>query len=517
MRSQSRPSFVVKFIAAAALVALLLGITLSEREQTLNRSLPARAAQRRILYYVDPMNPTHTSGKPGLAPCGMKLEPVYAESTDEGSTREPKQGTRASVDVEAGRQQLFSIRVEAAAVHSGHRTVRTLGRVALDERRIHRLSAAVEGWVRSNGPTVTGSLVKHDEILATFYNRDFLTAQQTYFYALNTMDRFRPDENAEQMKLTEAQIRAAEENLQFLGMSESQLHAIAQSRQTSRDIEIRSPVDGILLSRSAYAGLRFERGSELFRVADISHVWVLADLLESERSDYSPGSLAKITAAGLARPVEGKVSGSIPQYDPTTRRMKVRLEVENPEGWFRPDMLVDVELDSELPSSLTVPREAVVDSADGSAVFLEERPGRFTPRPVRTGWHDRNWIEITSGLSAGDRVAAEGNFLLDSESRIKLVGAMPEKKASPMSGPEEPETTTRNQSTLQSKDPVCGMTVDVAEASRTGLHAGDQDSRVYFCSDACRKRYLNGTNPVVSIPPRHSRHGSPLKGPGMNP
>jgi hypothetical protein len=161
---------------------------------------------RRVLYYQDPMHPAYKSDRPGIAPdCGMQLEPVYAPS-DAPQSRGP-QSTQPSgaVQIDVEMQRSIGLRTEEVTRAARDHNFRVLGRVALDETRIYRVAAAVDGWIRKAGPIVTGSIVQKDELLATFYNRDFLTAQQTYLYALNTMDRFKDNESEDQLKLTRAQ------------------------------------------------------------------------------------------------------------------------------------------------------------------------------------------------------------------------------------------------------------------------------------------------------------------------
>ena len=240
---------------------------------------------RRILYYQDPMHPAFKSDKPGIAPdCGMRLEPVYADSAQSESDDRRAVSPTGAVRVDAPQQRSIGLRTEAVTRAAASHTLRVPGRVALDETRIYRVAAAVDGWVRKAGPIVTGSMVAKDEVLATFYNRDFLTAQQTYLYALNTMDRFKNNESEDQLKLTRAQMRASEENLEFLGMGETQLREVARTREIARDIEFRSPVAGLVVARNAFSRLRFDRGAELFRIAELNHIWILADVFENDAS-----------------------------------------------------------------------------------------------------------------------------------------------------------------------------------------------------------------------------------------
>jgi membrane fusion protein, copper/silver efflux system len=374
---------------------------------------------RRVLYYQDPMHPDYKSDKPGIAPdCGMQLEPVYeaSEASDVGGRQAPS--TPGAVRINEAKQRSIGIKTEEVTRASRNHTFRVLGRVGLDETRIYRVAAAVDGWVRKAGPIVTGSIVQKDEVLATFYNRDFLTAQQTYLYALNTMDRFKDNEREDQLKLTRAQMRASEENLEFLGMGETQLRQVARNREVARDIEFRSPVTGLVVARNAFSGLRFDRGAELFRIADLSHVWILADVFENDARLLRTIRRATVRYQDRILPVH--LSSALPQFDPVSRALKVRLETDNPDLILRPDMFVDVEFQASLPAAIAVPVDAVIDSGLRKTVYVERSDGSFVPRQVETGWRLGDSVEIVSGLTAGERIVAAGNFLLDSESRMRL-------------------------------------------------------------------------------------------------
>ncbi len=418
---------------------------------------------RAILYYQDPMHPASHSDKPGIAPdCGMQLEPVYAdgESEPQGGREAPPAGT---VQVSFGKQQSVGVRTEEVVRASGTHMLRLLGRAALDETRIYRVTAAVEGWVRKAGPIATGSIVHKDEVLATFYNRDFLTAQQTYLYALNTMDRFQDKESEEQLKLTRAQMRASEENLEFLGMGDAQLREIARTRQIAKDVELRSPVAGLVLVRNAFPGLRFERGGELFRIADLNHIWILADVFENDAQLVRAARSAAVRYQSRTIPV--RISNALPQFDAGSRALKVRLEMDNPNFLLQPDMFVDVEFQVSLPPGIAIPVDAVLDSGLRKSVFVDAGDGYFEPRLVETGSRLGDRVQITKGLEPGERIVVSGNFLLESESRMKLTAA---------------------RAGAAGKDPVCGMDVDAAKAAGKSEYKG---KTYYLCSKSCKEKF----------------------------
>lgn len=443
------------------------------------RSSPAASTtERAILYYVDPMNPTHTSAEPGTAPCGMKMEPVYA--SDRGMQSDPRIAATlpGAIRVSAEKQQLIGVRVEEVVLSSGSRTLRLPGKVAPDEARFFRVVAPVDGWVRDVGPFVTGNLVRRHDVLATFYNREFLTAQQTYFYALNTLDRFKDNDSAEQVKLTQAQKRAAEDNLEALGMTREQMNEIARTRQTARDIELRAPAMGLMVAREAYQGLRFERGAELFRLVGLERVWVLVDLPIEEAETFSPGACARVSRFEQDTPMEGKVSDSIPQFDSSTRTLKLRLEIDNPHLTLRPEMFVRVDLTVDYEPTIAIPADAILDHGLRKTVFVEREAGVFEPRTVETGWQSASRRQIVRGLMTGERIVVAGNFLLDSESKMRWAA------------------TTAKRTEL---DPVCGMDVDIRDAAAAARIAVQDGSNVFFCSDACKAAFLQAPAKYLKI------------------
>jgi membrane fusion protein, copper/silver efflux system len=439
-----------------------------------------------ILYYQDPMHPAYRSDRPGIAPdCGMQLEPVFAGSGGPGSSVKRKSIPAGVVEISPEKQQVIGIRTAVVTKGPGPQSLRVLGRVALDETRVYRVAAAVDGWIRSAGPITT---VRKDEVLATFYNRDFLTAQQTYLYALNTMDRFQEQESAEQLKLTRNQMRAAEENLQFLGMGDAQLKHIAQDRQIAREIELRSPVNGVVLARNALPGLRFDRGAELFRVADLTHVWVLADLFGKEARHVRPGQGARIILQDQERSLVASVTDSLPQFDAISRTLKVRLELDNPGYVLRPDMFVDVEIPISLPAAVTVPADAVIDSGLKKTAFVVRGAGFFEPRSVEIAWRFGDRIGIARGIEPGERIVVSGNFLIDSESRMRLADA---------------GSFASAQGVTAGKDPVCGMSVNTKTPD--AISTQRDGATYYFCSMQCRKdfeanprRYVTKNAPAMT-------------------
>ena len=249
---------------------------------------------------------------------------------------------------------------------------------------------------------------------------------KAYLYGLRALERFQQNgtETKEQLESTDGNIENYRNALRNLGMTEHQLDTIRSTKQgTSDRIEIRAPEAGFILIRNYTLGERFQRGTELCRIADLSVVWVVADIFENESQYFQPGVQVNVSHPTLHKTFQGRVSEVLPQFDPATRTMKIRIEIENPDYALRPDMFVDVELPITMPPTLAVQSDAVLDTGLKKTVFVDKGNGFFEPRPVAVGRRLGNRVEITEGLVPGERIVSSGNFLIDSESRMKLAAA----------------------------------------------------------------------------------------------
>jgi len=416
---------------------------------------------RRVLYYHDPMHPAYKSDKPGIAPdCGMELEPVYADdAAPDAVVRSAPPGTLL---ISAERLQAAGIRREKAVKARGERQIRYLGRVAVDEDRLYKINATVDGWIRQITPeATTGNFVRKNQTLASYYAPEYLAAQQAYLFAIGALDRFQATgrETETQIALTKANIQQARDSLTVLGMSDLQADEIERTRELTQNIRIVSPADGFIIVRNISPGQRFERGTEFFRVADLSRVWVVADLFENEA--WTARSARTVVARYQGRTYQAEVSQVPPMFDTATRTLKLRLEVANTGLTLRPDMFVDVEFTATFPPAVTVPSDAIVDSGRRKTVFVDWGGGFFEPRAVETGARLGERVVITHGLEAGECVVVAGTFLLDSESRMRIA----------TNGQASPAVVVGG-----AKGPVCGMNVEPPNVAGKDDHNGRLDT-----------------------------------------
>jgi RND family efflux transporter MFP subunit len=371
--------------------------------------------KRPVLYYVDPMHPAYRSDKPGRAPdCGMNLEPVYAER--------PVPAAMMPGSVQLSREQEDAIRLETETirVRSGVRRLQTVGRVVPVENLIYEVSAGVDGWIRNTWNSETGSEVTKGQNLASFYSRDISAPQQAYLYALESYDKLlsRSPPNADQLDLAGRQLAIARDNLQFVGMQSGQIDEVGRLRRESPDVFLTSPCSGQILERNVAVGQRFMRGDLLYRIANLSRVWVLAEITSSDELLAQSVTRAQVRLQGMA-PLTAVATTILPQSASEVRTAKLRLRVDNKDLKLVPGMIVDVSLEIPIASAMTLSVDAVLDSGTKKRVFVALGSGRYELRDVETGWQYEDRIEIVHGLAEGERVVTAGAFLLDSESRIK--------------------------------------------------------------------------------------------------
>jgi len=352
----------------------------------------------------------------------MKLEPVYATGR--------AKATQAMKDVPvvsrpATTKQVRGVETARVETRSGRYTARLLGRVVPDERRIYRLNAGIEGYIQDIAESTTGAFVRKNQQLATFSSPSATMPLQTFILNVGAEERFQKalaEHSPEGVSLpaAAANIQQRIHQLQNLGMSLLQIDEVRKTRLVPDRIKILAPVDGIILSQNVYRGQKFDRGAEWYSIADLKHVWVIADVAAREAAALRRCSRVRISRPDGQGSLTAHVSETQPQIDEATRTVKVRIEADNTTLALRPNMFVDVYLDNPLPAALSVFADSVVDSGTRKVVFVDTGDGQFEPREVEIGWRSGDSVGIVRGLSAGDRVARDANFLLDSETRMQV-------------------------------------------------------------------------------------------------
>jgi RND family efflux transporter MFP subunit len=450
----------VKLLVLLLLVALAFGTGyLLRGRQSSAKPAGASATERKVLYWVDPMHPAYRSDKPGTAPdCGMALEPVYADggpptaaagagrrvlfyrdpaqpsytahapglNPETGNDLEPVYADDPSampagaVRIAPERQQLIGVKFEEARLEGAGRDVRTVGQVAIDETRVGHVHTRVEGWAEKVLVDFTGDVVRRGQPMLTVYSPEMLASQQELLLARKARDQMKDNALGDAARHGEALFDAARRRLQLWDLSEAQIQQVLDTGTPIRSVTVEAPMSGVVTERNVFPNQKVTPETDLYTIVDLSHVWVLADVFESDMALVRMGGTATVSLpfAQGAR-LAARVNHIQPQVDPATRALKVRLDVANPGMRLKPNMYVDVTFSSPSRERLTVPAGAVVDTGTRRTVFVDLGNGYLEPRTVTTGDRIGDRVAVTSGLRAGERVVASGTFLVDSESQLK--------------------------------------------------------------------------------------------------
>jgi RND family efflux transporter MFP subunit len=370
---------------------------------------------RKILYYRSPMDPSIRSEVPQKDAMGMDFVPVY-----EDEATSPVVTGRAMVALSPERRQLLGVRSEAVTRRHLDRTIRTVGRVAMDERRLHHVHTKYEAYVEKLYVNFVGQMVRKGDHLAALYSPELVATQQEYLLAYQAQQRLAQSGIASVAKGGTDLLEAARQRLLFWDVAPDDIDALERTGQVQRTVDLHAELPGYVLQKSAVHGMRVMPADILFDIADLSEVWILADVYESDLATVELGMAADVTLPYQpGRTWRGKVGFIDPIVEPGTRTVKVRIEVANGDYALKPDMFADVVLRRELGDALFVPESAVLKPGDRQLVFLDRGDGRLEPREIETGARVEGGYAVLSGLAEGDKVVTSANFLIDSESSLK--------------------------------------------------------------------------------------------------
>lgn len=334
-------------------------------------------------------------------------------------------GSRAPIRLDARQRQAIGVTYGAAERRSVDKVIRTVGRFDYDERKLTAVTLKVSGYVEKLFADYTGKAIRKGEPLFSIYSPELVSAEQEYLLALETAQDLGHSRVPSAAESAAALLRASRERLRLWGLSPEQIREIEEAGQPSLDRIIRSPASGVILEKTVVAGQSVSAGMTLYRIADLSTIWVYGDVYEYELPFVKVGQRAEIRLSYAPdRAFPAQVAYLYPTLDAKTRTVKVRFELDNADRLLRPEMYGDVELRVPLGERLVVPKNAVLDSGRRQIVFLGSGDGYLEPRDVEVGDHLDDFVEIRKGLSAGDRVVTSANFLVDSESQLQGAESM---------------------------------------------------------------------------------------------
>ena len=360
---------------------------------------PEEKTEKKILYWVAPMDPSYRRDEPGKSPMGMDLIPVY----EEGSGADDGPVVKVSPAV------VNNLGVRTAMVDRGRlwRKIDTVGYVDFDESKVSHIHLRTDGWIEQLAIKSEGDRVKKGQRLFNVYSPTLVNAMEEYLQSVASKNK----------RLVEA----SRERLGSLGISGAQIKQIKASRKVPQTVSVYAPQDGIVAKLNVREGMYVKPAMEVLSLADLSSVWVLAEVFESQSNWVKVGQSADVKLSFIpGREWQGTVEYIYPLLDPKTRALKVRLQFDNPDEELKPNMFANISIYGGPKNNvLNIPREALIRTGKEQRVIIDKGNGRYVQRKVIAGMETGDWVEIIEGLKEGEQVVVSGQFLIDSEASLK--------------------------------------------------------------------------------------------------
>lgn len=445
-------SVVAIAVAAALAVGYQLGASSGHSDTPVASTTTApQETQRKVLYWYDPMTPGQRFDKPGKSPfMDMDLVPRYADETqDDGG-----------ITISARQQQNLGVKTAQATLRSLELQLNAFGTVATDERGIETISARANGLVEKLYVKAAQQFVQRNDPLAQLWMPQWSAAQQEYLAIRQWGDA--------------SLVAAARERLQLQFMPEEIVKAVERSGKPQTRITLRAPAQGYINKLDIREGAQVNAAQSLFELATLDPVWIVVDYPESQARLLSRGSdISATTDSWPGKTFHGKVDELLPNLETTTRTLKARLTLENPEHLLKPGMILNVALTHPVttPPVVAIPDEALITTGTNNRVLLADGNGHFTPVDVKTGRSQSGWVEVTQGLKAGQSVVISGQFLIDSEASLK--SALPQmaddqpQQDTPSAGP-----TPTTYSAVGAIEAIDGDTITISHGPVAALNWG---------------------------------------------
>lgn len=372
-----------------------------------------------VLYAIRARNEKARSAATEAAPAAAM--PGMPMAGDHAQPAAPAGTSRGEVTIDPRRQQLIGVRTVPVKREAVEQTIRAVGQVRYDETRLADINLKLEGWIRELYVDYTGQFVRKGQPLFTLYSPDLLTTENEYLLALKTRDQMQQSVIPDARQRADDLVASARQRLTLWDLPEETIRQLDETRRADSTVVFRAPVDGFVIEKQVLQGQHLMPGQTLYKVADLTTVWVEADVYETELTGIRVGAPATVTVN--AYPDEhfnGRVIYVYPYLNESTRTNKVRFEFANRRGRLKPGMYANVELTTRGGGmGLTVPTNAVLDSGKEQIVFVAQGDGVFEPRTVKVGRRLSGAIQILDGLKEGEQVATGAAFFLDSESQLR--------------------------------------------------------------------------------------------------
>lgn len=386
---------------------------------------------KKAAYYQDPMHPWYTSDKPGKAPdCGMDLVPVYAVNSD-------VQG----IKIDPVTVQNIGVKTEIIHNRQLNKTIRTTGKIDYDETRVYTVNTKIMGWIEKLHVDYNGQVVRKGEPLMDIYSPELVTTQQEFLQAIRYQAQLAGSEREEVKKGADELVQSAKRRLLYWDIPESEIKDLEERGTPRKTMTINSPANGVVIEKMVLPGQNIMPGMTLYKIADLSTLWILADIYEYELPWIRTGQQAEIELSYLpGKTFKGKVTYIYPYLSAETRTARVRIQINNTPGFeLKPEMFVTVKLISPLTvNAVSVPEQAVIRSGARNIIVISLGGGYFDPREVKLGVTADGYTQIMAGVHEGEVVVTSSQFLIDSESNLKAaITAMSGQASMDMSKPME--------------------------------------------------------------------------------
>jgi RND family efflux transporter MFP subunit len=374
---------------------------------------PGAKKERKVKYWVDPMDPNYVRNKPGKAPCGMDLVPVYEEEGE---------AAPGAIAVSPATIQSMGVRTAKVEVRPLSRMTLAVGMVTFDERNLNVITTKVDGWVDRLNINATGDPVRRGQTLLSIYSPELVSAQEEYLLAVRNLKVMKNSPVKELAEGAQRLVAASRRRLAYFDISAAQINELERTGQVRKHLTLYSPANGIVTKRMTTQGMYTKAGMPLLELADLSTIWVDADIYQYELPWIQVGQTVTMSLEYLpGESFQGKIDYIYPYLKEATRTARVRLRFPNPQLKLKPEMFAQVRIESPVTyNAVVVPADAVIDTGLKQHVFIALGQGHFEPREVKLGIMGNDDVrEVLSGLKGGEDVVTSAQFMLDSESRFR--------------------------------------------------------------------------------------------------
>ncbi len=379
------------------------------------KSSVTRKSDRKIQYWQAPMDPTEIYDSPGKSKMGMDLVPVYEGEASAGG---------GTVVIDPVTVQNMGVRYTTVKRMNFTREIRAVGIVKYNEEKLYTINSKISGWIEKLYVDYTGQVVRRGQPLLEIYSPELVTTQEEYLLALNNVQAVSQSRFESIKDGAHSLLKSTQKRLNYWDIPQSEIERLENTGEVRRSLQLHSPANGVVIHKNAVEGARVNTGADLYRIADLSTVWVEASIYDYELPWIEKGQKVEVQLSYLPeKTFTGRISYIYPYLDEKAREVQIRMEFQNPKLELKPGMYTDVYAQGKtIPDALVIPSESVIHSGERDVVFVARGKGKFEPRQIRTGMEggpNNRYVRVMAGLLEGEKVVTSAQFLIDSESRLQ--------------------------------------------------------------------------------------------------